>query len=115
MSEDSFHLLQGTISWATLNNEIQSNNLAWSRFSWHHLENVKVREVHQRHTDRMQWKCDTMKYILMQVVKMKTITWAISICEENWMSEISTWLTYLNELGPNSYLWLSIVELDFCS
>jgi hypothetical protein len=37
---------------------------------WQQLENII--EVHQHHTNRMQRKSDTMKYILMQVVEMKT-------------------------------------------
>jgi hypothetical protein len=75
-----------------------------TRTGWNALENLKVREVRQYHTNCMQQKRDTMKYILMQVVEMKTTMWAISICEENPMAEISTWSVYLNELQPNYYL-----------
>jgi hypothetical protein len=63
---------------------------------WQQLENVI--EVHQHHTNHMQRKHDTMKYILMQVVEMKTTMRDISICEENSMAEISTWSAYLNVL-----------------
>jgi hypothetical protein len=74
-----------------------------TRTNWRDLENVKVREVCQHHADCMQQKRDTMKYILMQVVEMKTTTWVISIYEENLTAEISMWSVYLNDLQPNYY------------
>ena len=74
-----------------------------TRTGRHDWEHVKVRKVHQHHTNHMQWKRDTMTYILIQVVKMKTTMRAISICEENQTAEISTWSVYLNELQPNYY------------
>ncbi len=59
--------------------------------------------MHQHHADHMHRKYDTIKYILMKVVEMKTTTGAISICEDNLMAQISTWSVYLNELRPNYY------------
>ncbi len=41
-----------------------------------------------------------MKYIMMQVIEMKSSTRSIGICDENTAAEKSPWSNYLNELQP---------------
>jgi hypothetical protein len=65
---------------------------------------VKVREVHQHAKDRSERKHDTMKYNMVQVIKMKKSMREVSFCKENPMAESSPWSRYLNEIQPNYYL-----------
>ncbi len=86
-----------------------------TKIGWEELEKVNVREVRQHATDRIVRKRDTMKYIMRQVIKMKSSMRAVSVCEKNPMAEFPPWSCYMNEIRPNYYLWLSIMEQDFLS
>jgi hypothetical protein len=86
-----------------------------TKIGWEELDKVNVREVRHHATDRIVRKRDTMKYILMQVMEMKSSTRAVSVCEENPRAEFPPWSCFMNEIRPNYYLLLSIMEQDFFS
>jgi hypothetical protein len=75
-----------------------------TKIGWKEIENVKVREVRQHASNRSERKRDTMKYIMVQVMDMKSSTRDISLCEENPMAESSPWSRYLDEIQRNYYL-----------
>ena len=70
---------------------------------WAAIDKVKVKEVRQHAKDRLYRKSDMMKYILLQVIDMKSISGDISVCEEKRVQVEPIWTDYLNELRPNYY------------
>jgi hypothetical protein len=74
-----------------------------TRTGWDDLAKLKVQVVGQHAKDCLVRKCDTMKYIMMQVIETKSSTRSISICEENVTAEQATWSSYLIKLRPNYY------------
>ncbi len=82
------------------------------RTGWDELAKVKVSKVQQHAKDHVVQKHDAMKYIMLQVIEMKSSTRLISICEENMTVEEATWLRYLTELQPN-YYQLLMVRFNF--
>ena len=70
---------------------------------WAAIDKVKVKEVRQHAKDRLSRKSDMMKYIVLQVINMKTISGDISVCEEKGVEVEPIWTDYLNELRPNYY------------
>ncbi len=68
---------------------------------WDESAKVNVKEVHKHVADPTQQKRDTVKFIWVQVIDMKSSTRSICICNENMTAEKSTWSSYLNKLGPN--------------
>jgi hypothetical protein len=72
-----------------------------TRTRWDELAKMKVSKVRQHAKDCLVRKCDTMKYIMLQVIEMKSSTRLISMCEENMTAEGATWSRYLTELQPN--------------
>ncbi len=62
-----------------------------------------MQEVSQHTTDRRERKCDRIKYIMRQVITMKSSTRNVSVCEENPMAKFSPWSQYWNEIRPNYY------------
>ncbi len=75
-----------------------------SPVGWDDLDKVNVKDVHKHTIELLQWKRDTMKYIMQQVIKIESSSWLIVVCQDNTMTEISTWSTYLKELQPNYYV-----------
>ena len=65
---------------------------------WATIDKVKVNEVRQHAKDRLSRKSDMMKYIVLQVINMKTISGDISVCEEKGVEVEPIWTDYLNEL-----------------
>ena len=72
-------------------------------FGWEQIDKVKVKEVRQHAKDRLCWKRDMMKYIMVQVIDMKSSTGAISLCEEKVDAVEPMWTNHLTELRPNYY------------
>jgi len=70
---------------------------------WAAIDQVKVKEVRQHAKDCLSRKSDMMKYIVLQVINMKTISGDISVCEEKGVEFEPIWTDYLNELRPNYY------------
>ena len=70
---------------------------------WAAIDKVKVKEVRQHAKDRLSRKSDMMKYIVLQVIDMKSISGDISVCEEKGVEVEPIWTDYLNELRPNYY------------
>ncbi len=64
---------------------------------------MKVNEVRQHAKDRLSRKSDMMKYIVLQVIDMKSISGNISVCEEKGVEVEPIWTDYLNDLRPNYY------------
>ncbi len=75
--------------------------LALTKIGWQELEKVKVREVCQHATDHSKQKRDTMKYIMSQVMKMKSSMRDVSVCKKNPTAECLQWSQYLNYIQPN--------------
>jgi hypothetical protein len=76
-------------------------DLMWT--GWDELTKLNVQEVRQHAKDCLVWKRDTMKYIMMQVMEMKSSLMSISICEENVTAEQAMWLSYMIKLKPYYY------------
>jgi hypothetical protein len=76
-------------------------DLTWTE--WDDLAKLNVRGVRQNTKDHLVCKRDTMNYIMMQVMEMKSSMRSISICEENISVEHAMWSSYLIELRPNYY------------
>jgi hypothetical protein len=74
-----------------------------TRTGWDELAKLNVQEVRQHAKYPLVRKRDMMKYIMMQVMEMKSSLRSISICEENVTAEQATWLSYLIEFRPNYY------------
>jgi hypothetical protein len=70
---------------------------------WDEFAKLNVQEVRQHAKDCLVWKCDTKKYIMRQVMEMKSSLRSISICEENVTAEQAMWLSYLIKLRRNYY------------
>ena len=70
---------------------------------WEAIDKVKVKEVRQHAKDRLSRKSNMMKYIVLQVIDMKSIYGYISVCEEKLVEVEPIWTDYLNELRPNYY------------
>ncbi len=75
-----------------------------SRTGWDELEKANVKEIRKQTLDYLNWKRDTMKYIIGQVIEIKTNTRLVGICEENTMGETLMWSTYMCDLRPNYYV-----------
>jgi hypothetical protein len=75
-----------------------------SLVGWDELEKVNVKDVRKHKIECLQRKRDTMKYIMRQVIEMKSSSRSIAVCQDNTTAEISTWSTYLKELRPNYYV-----------
>jgi hypothetical protein len=69
-----------------------------TKIGWEELEKVNVREVCKHATDRIVWKCDTMKYIMMQIIEMKSGSRSVFVCKENPCAEHPPWSCYMNEI-----------------
>ena len=72
-----------------------------TRTGWDELAKLNLQEVRQHAKDPLVRKRDTTKYIMMQVMEMKSSSMSISICEENITAEQAMWSNYLIELRPN--------------
>ena len=70
---------------------------------WEAIDKVKVKEVRQHAKDRLSRKSDMMKYIVLQVIDMKSISGDISVCEEKVVEVQPIWIDYLTESRPNYY------------
>jgi hypothetical protein len=64
-----------------------------TRTGWEELNKLNVQEVRQHAKDCLVQKCDMTKYIMMQVIEMKSSSMPISIYEENVTVEQATWLS----------------------
>ena len=64
---------------------------------------MKVNKVRQHAKDRLSRKSDMMKYIVLQVIDMKSISGDISVCEEKVVEVQPIWIDYLTESRPNYY------------
>ncbi len=62
-----------------------------TEIGWKEIENVQVREVRWHASEHSEQKRDKMKYIMVQVINMKSSTREISVCKENPMAEFSPW------------------------
>ena len=72
-------------------------------FGWEAINKVKVKEVWQHAKDRLARKSEMMKYIMLQVIDMKSISGEISICDEKADAEEAIWTKYMTELRPEYY------------
>ncbi len=79
-------------------------SLNLTKIGWEELDKVNVREVHQHATNRIVQKRDTMKYIMVQVMEMKSSMRSVSVCKENTRAEFPPWSCFMNEIWPNYYL-----------
>ena len=70
---------------------------------WAAIDKVKVKEVRQHAKDFLSRKSNMMKYIVLQVINMKSISGDISVCEEKGVEVQPIWMAYLTELRPNYY------------
>ncbi len=68
---------------------------------WREIDKLKVKKLQQHASDCIIRKRDVTKYIMMQVMEVKSKTRSIFICGENPIAEMSSWSAYLNELRPN--------------
>jgi hypothetical protein len=57
---------------------------------WDGLAKVNDKQVRKHTVDCLQRKRDTMKYIMKQVLDMKSSGWLIVVCEENMTAVSST-------------------------
>ena len=73
-------------------------NLGWTK-----IDKSKVKEVRQHTCERCTWKRDVTKYIMKQVMDMKSKMNTMVVCSESQSAEVSLWLCYLHELRPNYY------------
>ena len=71
--------------------------------SWEAIDKLKVKEVRQHAKDRLARKSEMMKYIMLQVIDMKSISGEISICDEKADAEEAIWTKYMTELRPEYY------------
>jgi hypothetical protein len=55
----------------------------WRKFGWEEIDKMKLKEVRKHGKERQCRKRYTMKYIMQQVIDMKSSTGSISICEEH--------------------------------
>jgi hypothetical protein len=69
---------------------------------WDELAKVNVKQVRKHTVDCLQRKRDTMKYIMKQVLNMKSSSQLIVLCKENMTAVSLTWSMYLDELRPNT-------------
>jgi hypothetical protein len=74
-----------------------------TRTGWDELAKLNLQEVRQHAKDPLVRKRDTTKYIMMQVMEIKSCSKSISICEENVTAAQATWSSYLIKLKPNYY------------
>jgi hypothetical protein len=70
---------------------------------WEAIDKVKVKEVRQHAKDRLSRKSEMMKYIMLQVIEMKSSSGDISICGEKTDAEEAMWTNNLTELRPEYY------------
>lgn len=70
---------------------------------WEAIDKLKVKEVRQHAKDRLARKSEMMKYIMLQVIDMKSISGEMSICEEKVDAEEAIWTKYMTELRPEYY------------
>ena len=70
---------------------------------WEAIDKVKVKEVRQHAKDRISRKSEMMKYIMLQVLEMKSSSGDISICGEKADAEEAMWTNYLTKLRPEYY------------
>ncbi len=70
------------------------------RTGWEELVKLNMQEVRQHAKDHLVQKRDTTKYIMMQVMEMKSSLMPFSICEENVTVEQATWSSYI-KLRPH--------------
>ena len=62
------------------------------------MEKVNIKEVSTHSKEQLQQNHDTMKYIMKQVIEMRTISRCMCICDENMLAEESTWSSCLKKL-----------------
>jgi hypothetical protein len=70
---------------------------------WTKIDKSKVKEVQQRTRERCTRKQDVTKYIMKQVMDMKSKTNTMVVCSKSQSAEVLLWSCYLHELQPNYY------------